>query len=146
MPKMINNEKDVEILTYLGTHTYKETAAWFSISEKQISRIKARAGNGQSSTPAPETEILDENIGQVDQGKDEKVIKQAEIKKEEPPKVRERTARNTFKLDANEILLKLRAKNIRDSPAYPNLLKQLKVYGKKEIIMELVNFINAEIL
>jgi hypothetical protein len=146
MPKKIDSVKDIEVLEYLKEHTYKQTAAFFSISEKQITRIKARVGNGQSLTPEPEAKILGEIPGQPDRAKDEIPAKPAEIKREESPKAKAKVAKLNFKLDANEILLKLRTKNIRDSPAYPNLLKQLKVYGKKEIILELVNFINAEIL
>ena len=68
MPKQINYQKDKEVLDYLKEHTYKETAAYFQTSEKQISRMKARSQSVPSLIPEPETHVLEEKVGPADQG------------------------------------------------------------------------------
>lgn len=95
---------------------------------------------------SPKTKILDETAGQADREKDAEPTSPREIKNAEPPKAKKEIVKPVTKLDANEILLKLQSKKVRDSPAYSNMLKQLQKYGKKVIIIELVNFINTEIL
>lgn len=57
MPRKINKIRDLEILSYLENHTYKETTEFFSISEMQISRIKKR------NTPISQQSILKNTEG-----------------------------------------------------------------------------------
>jgi hypothetical protein len=84
MPKRIDFEKDIEVLNYLKEHTYKVTAAYFQISEKQITRIKARSQSIQPSAPEPEAKILEGISGQTDREKDEEPIAPERIEIPEP--------------------------------------------------------------
>jgi transposase-like protein len=86
MPRKVNESKDIEIMEYLGDHTYSETALHFGITETQVSRIKKRSQTKASSTPEPETKLLDENIGPADQQKDAELIEPEESRIVEPSK------------------------------------------------------------
>ena len=48
MPRKIDYQRDLDVLTYLKSHTYIDTAMHFNISEMTISRIKKR-DNGKVS-------------------------------------------------------------------------------------------------
>jgi hypothetical protein len=92
------------------------------------------------------SEIQADPSGQADQAKNAETTELKKIKPTEPPKVEKRIAKPVKKLDLNEILIKLQGMSPEAFPAYGNLLKQLHGFGKKAIIRELIDFINAEIL
>lgn len=96
MPKRIDEEKDKKVLDYLRTHTYKQTALDLHISEKQISRIKARSQSIQPLTPESETKVLGELQGQADRVKSKETISPEKIKAIEPPQPKIRKERLTL--------------------------------------------------
>ena len=57
MPRIIDKSKDLKIMNYLREHNYRQTAEQFGITETQVSRIKKRSENGETSIPKPESNI-----------------------------------------------------------------------------------------